>query len=166
MNDMEEVFLYTVRQFNEKDEEVSLLETSSPVVAISDFTIKTKMYYKNDLSREVTVQQMPGTEGAEIIKMISIVIDKESEIRESVIYLETNKVSTESEITERFSEQTIKRYKSESYVSALSEVANNFLKLSGGNIEIMKIISVIAGKDPSHELWRPRKPGKKSLSLG
>ncbi|OXX45508.1 hypothetical protein B9J93_11020 [Vibrio sp. V17_P4S1T151] len=109
---------------------------------------------------------MPGTNRSEIIKMISIVIDKESEIRESVIYLETNKVSTDSEITERFSEETIKRYKSESYVIALSEVASNLLKLSGGNIEIMKIISVIASKDPSHELWRPRKPGKKSLSLG
>ncbi len=166
MTNMKQALLYTVTQFSEDDETISFLETGSPVVAISDFTIKTKMFYKNDLSCDITIQQMPGYEQPEIMKMISIVKNVENNQRKSVIYLETKKVLVSANIEEGFSPNTQKKFTNESYIAALSEVAKSFSSLSGGNLEIMKIIAVVAGKDPDHELWKARKAGKKHLALG
>lgn len=167
MSDNKKQPVYIIKQFNSDKEVIARTETQSPVIAICDFAIKTKLHITRWSDIIINSQQLRNeTPYDEEIRMIAVISDRETKDINSIVAIETKFFESGSQISNSISSDTVKRFKSPSYIGALQEVASTMLKLSGGNTEIMKIVAVIASKDASHQLWNPKKPSTKKLCLG
>ncbi|MFS1430229.1 hypothetical protein LMH73_024740 [Vibrio splendidus] len=158
---------YTVKQFNSEKKVISRTETMSPVLAICDFAIKTKLHISKYDEISISSQQMiSDIKHADEIKMVSVATNNETKSIVGIVVIESSLFDVGADVENTISSDTVKRFRSPSYLMALQGVCSTMIKLSGGNTEIMKIIAVIASKDPSHTLWNPKKPSAKNLSLG
>lgn len=147
-----EKYIYKVEFTNKIDGIISAFTVESFWLAMSDFALKSKTLISNTNKSNRNIVVRTG-----FVKNCPSAVFMETETIDSntgkTLFFVSIKTIPDRGVGCGFSPFTPHKYRSESYISALTFTAKRLNQLSKGQVEVGKVIACLASKNDKSELW-------------
>lgn len=163
-----EKYVYKVELTDGFADIISAFTVESFWLAMSDFALKSKILISNTnkSNRNIVVRTRFVKNCPSAVFMQTETIDSNTG---KTLFFVNIKTIRDRNVGFGFSSFTPHKYRSESYVSALTFTAKRLNQLSKGNVEVGKVIACLASKNDKSELWvkkgLPDRKRKKELKM-